>query len=199
MRDLEQEIIDTLQVNQPSTFQAIFNKVGGCRTVVYNTHQKLIKDNIVIKTKDGSRLNENTTNLNLNEYLKMYNRQSEFYLKQLRKIKPVFKNVKIEKLETGGTSTSYWINPKARPILDNYILLIDDLSAINNALIYESIMIKKRIEVQKTLHDQKIFYTTMKNLVRKLRSRYHKNIIAIDNYLYWKSSTLRKLRVFQKN
>jgi len=194
MRNLELEIINCLVSRKLMTFEKIYEKVGNNRTKLYNECQRLVKENVLIKTTVGLRLNEDVSSPELKGFVKSYMKTANLYLKQLRKTKPLFKNITVEKTKDGGTMTTYWVNPKGRPIVENYIKLIDELASINSALMYHAILTNKSTNTSINLiHDQKIFFKTMRVLVTKLRSRYYKDLIALDNFMYWNSSILRRI------
>jgi len=199
LTNIEQMVINALEKKPYKTFQSLFDKVGNCRTTVYDTFQELLNDNTIIKTEIGYSLNRISHSPRFEELGKWYSQSSENYLKQLRKIKPLFKDIRIEKLETGGTSTTYWINPKGRGILQNYLMLIEEISATANAITYYSIINKKHKTELKTLHrDQKYLYNKMNSMIRKLKRRYQKDIIALDSFIYWNSPTMRRIKNLEK-
>jgi len=216
--NVEQKIIDVLLKKPLKTFQSIHGTVKSGRTDTYNTFQKLLKQKIIIKTNKGYEINKEAYDPNLKQLTKGYISTSNIYLKELSKTKPLFKNIKVEKVKTktpretikkykklginfpkiqNGIHIGFWLNPKGRQILKNYLLLIDDLFGINNSLTYELIKLSNKNPRRKIIENQqKIIFHTTKSMLKKLRRRYEKEIIALDKFIYWNSPSLRKLNSF---
>jgi hypothetical protein len=132
----------------------------------------------------------------LETYLKGTMRLVQHLMKQLKK--PLFKNVKEEKLEQGGNSISYKIqNAKSRETIMNISQLLSNIHQISFLLTYYKTLHQiPKGKLNQADHDQELCVKTYSDVVLKLKKfvgRREAHQKALESMLFKHQMTLRRL------
>jgi|SaaInlStandDraft_2_1057019.scaffolds.fasta_scaffold09164_4 hypothetical protein len=132
----------------------------------------------------------------LKTYLKGTNQLVQHLMKQLKK--PLFKNVKEEKLEQGGNSISYKIqNAKSRETIMNISQLLSNIHQISFLLTYYKTLHQiPKGKLNQADHDQELCVKTYSDVVLKLKKfvgRREAHQKALESMLFKHQMTLRRL------
>ena len=132
----------------------------------------------------------------LETYLKGTNQLVQHLMKQLKK--PLFKNVKEEKLEQGGNSLSFEIqSEKARGIMTNISLQLSHIHQVSFLLTYYKTLNQiPKGKLKQADYDQELCVKTYSDIVLKLKKfvgRREAHQKALESMLFTHQMTLRRL------
>lgn len=186
--ELRDKILDVVRTHGGISVNALYSEVGGNRNTAQKAWEEMVKDKILNCQGEKNKKILTIKNTNFEKYFENFDELVKFDIDlanreilALREFKPVCKNlVKSEKIFT------YWVNPKARPHLDQISDRVNMIFSRSASLTYAQTMnlIPKKYTKKIQGHNKKCL-KAIKEIITKLMSEHKEYEPAMKNIISW--------------
>ena len=133
----------------------------------------------------------------LEEYIRRINDMINIYIKNLKKMKPIFKNVKGSKIGKEVFASTAHSNQRTKDFLENISSLLDDVHQLSFLITYYKTLNQiPTNKIKQADKDQELCIKTYLDIIKKLRTVVGRRALhqkALEGYLFRHQMILRRL------
>ena len=133
----------------------------------------------------------------LEEYIRRINDMINIYIKNLKKMKPIFKNVKGSKIGKEVFASTAHSNQRTKDFLENISSLLDDVHQLSFLITYYKTLNQiPTNKIKQADKDQELCIKTYLDIIKKLRTVVGRRALhqkALEGYLFRHQMILRSL------